>query len=232
MYTRIQKIIISVVVIAVLFGGYVYFDRKSKNTESISVNTNTTQTQTTNPNEQTGIKATGNYTIEQVPLNSGSAPQPVPDLYRPVHPAGSAAVSSEAIVRATENILPLQAALRKDPTNFFAWMELAMYQKMAGDFTGAAISWSYALRLNPNDYVSPGNLGNLYAYFLKDNIKAEMYYKQSITNGPTQTNTYIQFTEFYRDVLKDMVKARAIVDQGLSKIPNDANLLQIKATLK
>jgi tetratricopeptide (TPR) repeat protein len=79
--------------------------------------------------------------------------------------------------------------------------------------------------------VALGNLGNLYAYYIKDNAQAENYYKQAIAKGSTQAYLYVQLGEVYRDVFKDAAKAKATADQGLAKIPNDPSLLQFKATL-
>jgi tetratricopeptide (TPR) repeat protein len=145
---------------------------------------------------------------------------------------GGAKVSTEAIVLATEHIVSLQSRLKKDPSDFPAWLDLGMYQKMAGDYQGTVISWTYAGRLAPTDYISQGNLGNLYAYFLKDNAKAEMYYKKAIANNGVQAYLYVQLAEVYRDLFKDSAKALAIVNQGLVKIPNNGSLLEVKATLQ
>ena len=236
--TKTHKIIISIVTVAVLLGVYIAFDRKSKEnnqTGSIGnqISESTTTTTTTSSNVGIVAQGTGGYKIEQVSSNeSKGLPQPIPDLNRPSTPGGSAIVAPEAKAVATEKIFSLQTSLKKDPSNFYAWLDLAMYQKMAGDYAGAVLSWQYAGKLIPSDFISVANLGNLYAYFLKDNTKAEMYYKQAITKGPTQAYLYTQLAEVYRDVFKDLNKAKAIVDQGLSQIPSDQNLLQMKDSLK
>lgn len=230
--TKTHKIIISVIAVAILLGVYIYFDRKSRSEVNNSADY-TNKVSTTTSGAQINVQGNGGYKIEQVPVTEGQGvPQPVPDLNRPITPEGSAKVSPEAVVRATENIPALQAQLKKNPSDFSSWLNLGIYQKMAGDYAGAVLSWQYAGKLAPTSYIPPGNLGDLYSYFLKDNIKAEMYYKQAISKGPTQTNLYLQLAEVYQYLFKDLDKARAIIDQGLSKIPNDTNLLQIKASLK
>ena len=107
-----------------------------------------------------------------------------------------------------------------------------MAQKAGGDYQGAIISWKYASRLAPTDFISLANIGNLYAYFLHDNAQAEIYYKQAIAKGQTQAYLYTQLAEIYRDIFQDLDKAKSIIDQGLSKIPNDPSLLQFKESLK
>ncbi|OHB09637.1 MAG: hypothetical protein A3I21_01985, partial [Candidatus Zambryskibacteria bacterium RIFCSPLOWO2_02_FULL_39_69] len=219
--TQTQKIITSTIVVVVLLGLYIYIDQKSKQQNQFTntnISTSTEKTATTTI-FGTQVNTTNNvsYTIEQVPIKKKSGiPQPIPDLNRPA---------------TSENILTLQAQLKKNPADFPAWLDLAMYQKMAGDYQGSVISWTYAGKLMPSNPVSFGNLGNLYAYFLHDKTKAEMYYKQAISKGPTQIYLYGQLVEVYLDIFHDTNKARAIIDQGLLKMPNDPNLLQMKAGL-
>jgi hypothetical protein len=231
--TKTHKIIISVVIIAVLFFVYVAFDKKSRDKQRVVETENATQSTTTAANNiQVSVQGTGNYTITQVPVTGGqNTPEQRPDLNRAVHPTGSANVSTDSLVVATKKILELQALLKKNPADFSAWLDLGIYQKIAGDYAGAVITWTYASKLAPTDYISLGNLGNLYAYFIKDNTKAEMYYKQAISKGSTQAILYVQLAEVYRDIFHDNGKALTIIEQGLKQIPNDANLLRLKASL-
>jgi hypothetical protein len=230
---RNRKIAISTVVVLVLFSAYVVYDRKFKNVSTGNNNEISTTTSTTSGTKITTSETGAGYTIEQVPVNgSGGVPKPIPDLNRPVTSNTSVRVSTEAIVRATQEILPLQTTLKKNPADFNSWLNLGMYQKMAGDYIGASISWQYASKLAPTDFISLSDLGNLYAYYLNDKVKGEAYYKAAIVNGPTQGNIYIQLAEVYRDLFGDKNKALAIINQGLVKIPNDQVLLQFKQSLK
>ena len=81
------------------------------------------------------------------------------------------------------------------------------------------------------NFIAFADLGDFYAYFLKDNLKSEVYYKLAISIDPKQAYLYTQLADVYRYFFKDLDKARAIVDQGLQKVPNDPNLLQYKAAL-
>ncbi len=230
--TKIQKIIISAVVVAILLAIYIAFDRKSNikkvdNTETTSVSTSTDSTGNIN------AQGTGSYTIKQISVDTiDEIPKPIPDLNRVSVSATGAIVLPEVKSAAEQKIKMLQAKLKENPAYIEAWIDLGTYQKMAGDYDGAVISWKYASRLSPTDYISLGNLGNIYAYFLKDNGQAEVYYKQAISKDPKQVYLYIQLAEVYRDVFKDLDKARAIIDQGLSKVPNDQSLVEMKNLLK
>lgn len=228
--TKTHKMIISAVAVLILLGIYIAFDRNSEEKEKLSdlvenIIATSTDSKTTTQN-------TGSYTIEQVPINETSVPKPIPNLNRPVIVSSKAMVTTEATTAATPNIKLLQARLKNNPSDFNSWINLGINQKEAGDYDGAVISWKYASKLAPSDYISLGNLGNMYAYFLKDNAQAEVYYRQAISKGPTQAYLYVQLIEVYRDVFKDLEKARDMVSQGLSKIPNDPNLLQLQASLK
>ena len=227
--TKIQKIIAIIVAVAILSAIYIVFGQKP--IKQTIVNTN--QIIATSTNSNAIINSTDDYKIEQVPINEGQGvPQPIPDLSRAVTSYGSVKISPNAIIVATGKIKELQAILQKNPADFSSWLNLGIYQKMGGDYEGATLSWQYASKLASTDYISLGNLGNIYAYFIKDNIKAEMYYKKAIQNGSTQKYLYIQFAEVYRDLFHDNLKALDVINQGLSKIPNDADLLQIKTSIR
>lgn len=231
--TKTHKIVISIIFVVILLFVYIIFDRRAKQKEpTVNIDTNQVVATSTNGVVVVNTQGTGSYTIKQVPITGGKGvPQPIPSLDRGVTAESGVSVSSEAIVLATGKILSLQARLKKNPGDFSAWLDLGMYQKIAGDYQGTLISWTYASKLAPTDYISLGNIGNLYAYFLKNTGMSLEFYKAAISKGPTQAYLYIQLAEIYRDLFKDSVKALATVDQGLAKIPNDPNLLQLKSSL-
>lgn len=230
--TQRNKIIISALAVIILLAIYIAFDRRDK--KGVDTNTNqpvaTTTSSGSNPIETGG---SGAYTIEKVSFGEGpGVPQPIPDLDRPITISSNAMVTAQATTASTPVIKSLQASLKKNPADFNSWIGLGMSQKEAGDFEGAVISWTYASKLAPNDHISLGNLGNLYAYFIKDNAKAEMYYKQAIAKAPMQVNLYTQLAEVYVNFFGDKAKALAIIEQGLKQLPKDPNLLQVKASLQ
>jgi len=227
--TQRNKIVISGLAVIILVGIYILFDRQSKK-DALEVGDTAT---TTNSTSTVNTGGTGNYTIEQVPLsNTKPSMIPIPDLNRKITVSAGAIVSPEASSLAQTQVATLQERLKKNSADFPAWIDLGISQKMGGDYEGAIISWTYASKIAPTDYISLANIGNLYAYYLKDNGQAEVYYKQAISRSSTVNYLYTQLAEIYRDVFMDLDKARAIVEQGLVKIPNDANLLQLKASLK
>ncbi len=227
--TKTQKIIsITVFVLIVILGIYMIINRGSDNAE----NENTNQNATTTNNIIDELSANNpNYTIEQVPIASNVAKVPVPDLNRQVRFDNSLVFTDEVKAMIVSKVASLQSQIKADSSKLLPWIDLGMYFKMAGDYEGARISWKYVSDVAPNDFISRGNLGFLYAYHLKDNAMAEMYYKEAISKDKNQTYLYIQLAEVYRDVFKDISKARGIIDEGLKVLANDPSLTEFKNTL-
>lgn len=235
--TKTHKIIISAVAVIILVGLYIAFDRNSRRSPDIMAGTSGSEATTTSPtttkeigNSGVSITGAGNFKVEQV---SGGTPQiPIPDLNRKIVFGTDPSLTPEVKTLITQKVTDFQTQLKKDPTILANWINMGIYLKMAGDYNGAIISWKYASAIAPSDYIALGDLGNLYAYFLHDNIKAVASYNLAISKGPVVTYLYIQLAEIYRDIFKDLDKARAIIVQGLTNIPNDSALLQFQSSLK
>jgi tetratricopeptide (TPR) repeat protein len=112
------------------------------------------------------------------------------------------------------------ADLKTDPYSFDKWLNLGSVRQMAEDYVGAEEVYLFANELSPNNSVAFHNLGYLYGYYLHDNVKAEMNYLKAIENKPQQLFLYYQTAEFYKNVIKDLSKARAIVEKGIKVNPN------------
>lgn len=220
-----QKWIILVVIVLLLVA-YFVFDSKSEEVTSIP-NTNAT---TTVPIDFNG-SGNGDYTIEQIP-DSGTENVPVPDLNRKVVFGGTTSFDEATKKLITDKIIELQSSLKRDSKNLAGWLDLGLYQKMAGDYKGAVLSWKYVSEVSSSDFISLGNLGDMYAYYLNDKNLSETYYKRAIKNDPTQAYLYLQLAGVYRDIFKDRNKANAIIDEGLRKIPGDKTLVQFKETIR
>lgn len=224
--TKTNKILISLIFIVVLIILGFKFMKKSETTivDKNSKSTTTTPIPGTNLSlESNGAK----YTITQVPVGNVSKSVPVPDLKRGITFNASLNLTDDAKKIITEKISALQTNLKNDPKNIGNWIQLGTDYKIIGDYTGAIIYWKYASDVS-NDSISLGNLGNLYAYYLKDNAMAEMYYKKAISRAPTQAYLYIQLSDVYKTIFEDDAKAREILDEGLKQIPNDTSLLDAK----
>lgn len=227
--TRTHKILIAIITILVLVSMYMMFVKKTEApTGQNGVKTSTT-TVTRIPGTNIVVEGNGNYTVTPVPTKT-EKPIPVPDLNRQITFLATLNLSDEVKKILTDKITNEQASLKKNSNDINAWINLGIYQKMAGDYAGAVISWKYVSEIS-NDFVSLGNLGNLYAYYLKDNGMAEVYYKKAIARAPNQAYLYIQLSSVYKEVFNDLAKAKAILDEGLKKMPNDNSLLEAKKNL-
>jgi tetratricopeptide (TPR) repeat protein len=129
-------------------------------------------------------------------------------------------------------ILSLEASLTKNPANFENWMQLGTDRKVIGDYQGAAQAWVYASELSPTDFVSPGNLADLYGYYLHDNALADTYYTAALHNGPSQDELYFNAASFYQQVENNLGKAVAVAQLGVKYNPGDQNLENLLTSLQ
>ncbi len=227
-----RNIFIGIFVIIILAGIFFFISYK-KEAKNKNIENNSDTASTTIVNLGDGLKATvpQGYTVERVnDVVKTSVPKPIPSLTRPVVFASNVDPMVKANIET--KVASLQATLAKDPKQFNAWIDMGVYHKVAGDYEGAKIYWDYAGKLAPTDFISFGNLGNMYAYQLKDMVKAEQYYNQAIKNAPTQIYLYFQLAEAFRDVSKDIPRAKAVVERGLVANPGNTELVALRDSLK
>ena len=168
------------------------------------------------------VAVTNNKTAVNVPL---------PALNKEIKITADMSEDTKRI--ATAKIQDLSSQLKKDSDNLENWLVLGVYRKMIGDYEGAREVWEYAGAIRPQNSISFNNLGELYAYYLKDNAKAEENYKKAIENDSSAIYIYRNFFDFYRYFAKDTAKARAILEQGIATNPStSSDLKNLLETLK
>lgn len=123
------------------------------------------------------------------------------------------------------------AKLREKPGDFGGWLDLGTYRKMIEDYIGAKEAWENAAILAPKNALPLSNIGSLYGYYLKNNVKAEEYYLASIRVEPSSGFWYYQAFNFYREVMNDPIKAKNIIEEGLKNNPYDEDLKTILNSL-
>lgn len=106
------------------------------------------------------------------------------------------------------------------------WIQLGLLRKLIGDYSGAKEAWEYACLLKDSDFVCHANLGDLYAYYLADGVKAEQNFLKAIQISPNQPYLYEKTYEFYRYVLKNDAKAKDILKKGIEANPESSQELQ------
>lgn len=208
-----QKIIIlGILIIAALVGYYINRDAKNR----ITV-----------PVPDTGIQATGDYTIEQIPLDP-SLQGKQPNLDRPI--AFGPEVTTEVKKMITENIADLVTKLKSDGTKVDDWISLGVQMKVAGDYEGAREAWEYAALLSPAYYVTFSNLGDLYTHYIKNYPKAEQNLKKAISLKTDYIAGYRSLYELYRYSYKEKADlAPQILKNGLAKNPKSTDLMVLLA---
>ena len=128
----------------------------------------------------------------------------------------------------TDKFTTAIADLKTDQYGFDKWLNLGSVRQLAEDYTGAEEAYLFATQLSPQNSVAFYNLGYLYGYYLHNNAKAEVNYLKAVENQPQQVFLYFQISDFYRDVIKDLSKARAIIEQGIKANPSSATDLNTR----
>ena len=125
-------------------------------------------------------------------------------------------------------------ALKARPTDAQMWNDLGLYRKLIEDYQGAREAWEYAALLLPTWSPPYSNLANLYTFEIKDLAKAEGYYAQAIETDPQILDYYYHAHDFYIYHLKDVAKARAVLELGIKNIDDktDIPLREMLAELK
>lgn len=154
---------------------------------------------------------------------------PAPNMEGPLHFPKGYPVENQLAV--TEKMRNLQEAVKKNPADVTSWIEIGLYWKLLENYAKAESAWLYATKLTPGDYVTLGNLGVLYTYYVHDYVKAEEYFLKALEQGPEQTYLYFQMSDFYRDAYGNLSKAKNIVDRGILSNPKDKQLKELRTYL-
>lgn len=177
------------------------------------------------------IKEVQNSDVVELP-KEGELPKGVemPDLDKKL--TFDSYLNENTIAILKPKIEDIRTKLKETPTNFRLWMDLAANYKVAGDYKSAEEAWYYAHLMIPDNSVVMGNLANLYAYYIKDNTKAEEYFIKAINAPGALPYLYYQTADFYVDIMKDNAKALEIAEQGLKKMPNDVDMKALVESIK
>jgi len=167
--------------------------------------------------------------VEQINIPPEKLP-PAPNLNRPV--VFPSDFPQEAQSTWKSKFDSLKKIIAANPGSYDAWVQIGLNWKMIADYQGAKEAWEYATKISPTSSVAFGDLGFLYGYYLHDTVKAEANYKSAIANAPQELYLYQQLFEFYRDILKDTVKARALAAEGKKITGNVSFFDQLLSTLK
>lgn len=170
-----------------------------------------------NPGE---TRDAGGYTIERLP-DAPSTSRPAPSLGEaPPRPAD---FDSAAYKQLSENWQVTIEALKKDPQNFNAWMNISSYRGMLGDYKGSAEVLEYMASAFAPAWQVQANLGNMYASYLADIPRAITHYEKAIELLPTNASLYRSLFELHNKN-KNTTAAVAVLKTGIEKQPKAVDL--------
>lgn len=214
MFNQKNKITASfiVAIVILLLGYYFYSDFKNGREVTIIDNQPSQESNATSSLES----------VSEVSANKEVINIPAPSLDRPiVYPADMPAQIKEDNQNKISQIIK---NLKANQDSFNDWIDLGLYRKLLGDYEGARQAWEYGSILRPQSPAPFSNLGILYGYYIKDAPKAEKSFLKAVENDPKGINLYFQTYDFYKDVMKDLTKAKAIIETGLKNNPADKDL--------
>jgi hypothetical protein len=197
-----------------------YFVSRNKALAPSSVGTIATSTNTTPP-------AKGGTSTVSI---ANTSDIPMPSLDRPYNPPSDLPASVQALDR--QQVATAIQQLTIDPNHLAYWLQLAIYRKGAGDYTGAEEIWVYCTKRWPTDYTSFENLGDLYANYLHKSTLAVQYWRQALTLAPRDIRTYISLATYQDINLQDKAAAQATLEAGLQQNPGNTDLQRALANLQ
>ncbi len=220
---KVGKYIFPAIAAAVLIILGFYFSHREANAPGNETEMAATTTAVTQGGMTLETSGNGKATIEQIPISNTAKLPPLPNLNRLlVFPANMAAEVRAALsMKISISIL----ALKSNPKDASAALELGLYRKMLEDYTGAEEIWLYVTALSPTYYVAYANLGDLYGFYLKDYTKAERNYRKVIELKPDAIQAYRSLHDLYRySYAEKASQAEAILLEGIQKNPGNADL--------
>lgn len=113
--------------------------------------------------------------------------------------------------------------IEENPALMTQWIGLGALHKQAMDYEGARIYWNYVATVNPQNLAVHWNLGNLYAYYLKDMGKAEASFMKAIAIDPSFIPAYAELYTVRKEQGKGELAVEILIS-GIAKNPADTDL--------
>ena len=143
----------------------------------------------------TAFNSVGNSATSTVISVSGSGVK-LPDLDRKlVLPSEYSSIVKSKI---EAGVLDSISKVKSDPNNTASWFKLALWYKMARDYTGAEEIWRYIISVEPDNRLAQSNLGDLYKNFLVNYEKSETAWLKVISLDPTYVDAYNELYMLYK----------------------------------
>ncbi|MEW6610097.1 MAG: tetratricopeptide repeat protein [Patescibacteria group bacterium] len=123
-------------------------------------------------------------------------------------------------------------ALRANPDNFYAWLDLGLVHKNLNAFEKARDAWEHLGDIRPLNSISFSNLGDLYAWFLHEPEKGEAAYRQALRNEPTDINFYRNLAEIYDKLLPEKKsQIDSLLEEGIKEAKTKTEKAELTALM-
>lgn len=118
------------------------------------------------------------------------------------------------------------AEYQKKPNDYSVLMQIAFYREHLGDPNTAINAYIKAGEVSPNNFLSFGNLGNLYVE-LGDYDRAEAAYKKALANDLQKGYLYRNLIDLYNQHMSaKKAEIEKILKEGLA-IPENSNSVEL-----
>lgn len=231
-----RKIGAMLVILLLVAGFYLYMDNVEKTDKEV-LNNGDIQATTTDSvgvdNDLVMVDADGNVVknakVELISVEPEGTSPVLPTLDREIVVPASFEVKVRNQV--IENINSLKSDIRANPASVPLWVNLATHWRIIADYKASRDVWAHLVVLIPDNFLPYLNLADIYAYDLKDPVRALDNYKLALFHGKNQPSVYFGLYDFYINVQKDPVKAKEAISLGVENNPNDADLAAKLKTL-
>ena len=123
-------------------------------------------------------------------------------------------------------------ALRANPDNFNAWLDLGLVHKNLNAFEKARDAWERLGEIRPLNSISFSNLGDLYAWFLHEPAKGEAAYLKALKNEPTDINFYRNLAEIYdKLILERKSQIDPLLEEGIKAAKTNTEKAELTALM-
>ncbi len=163
------RVLLIAIGVLVLVGAGVYSYVHTKSTSTLGTEASTT---VVTLDDGTKVVVPAGSTITEQDTPASQTPK-APDFHAAViYSASIPADAKSALEAQRQNDI---AALSKNAQDYNAWMNLAVINKIAGDYHSAEAIWLYVTKAWPQSPTAFSNLADLYQNFLHDPAKAKLY---------------------------------------------------------
>jgi tetratricopeptide (TPR) repeat protein len=209
---------------AVLVLGFIGVALTMRSQTSMPVGMATSTPVSTSTQTHDGVTGTGNFTVSQ----DGVIDLTPPDFRKPIE--FSSTITADVKTALQKAASTLSDRLAKDSLDLKSWINLGTVRKMGGDYKGSEAAWLFVTKAAPQDTIAYNNLGDLYAYYLKDYAKAEHAYLTAIKLNPQEAGAYRELSSLYINVYKKNTSAAEdILRKGIAVAPDSIDMHVILA---